>query len=190
MTVKKIRLIRTEGVPDELFAFAKMLYDRRFSGLFEVIPSEGQIALEGKKFRSGLKGKQYLADGILLDGAKEKYDSIVMIITSADIYTHGTNYIFGLATIGVGLVSSSRIDPKFWDFVPEIYHYSEKGKEFFLRQFGKVLLHELGHALSLGHCQEVQCVMRYSNSPFELYSKGEDYCHRCWSRLIGFIKGK
>ncbi|MCX8182300.1 MAG: hypothetical protein N3D12_04205 [Candidatus Methanomethyliaceae archaeon] len=181
--MERLKLIRTEEVPDEIFDFARMHYERRFSGILGVEASEAKISLGEKGFRSGSKGRQYLADDILREGGERANSGIVIIITSVDIYTHGTNYIFGLATLGVGLISSARIDPKFWDFVPEIKYYAGMGEKFFLIQFGKVLLHELGHALSLGHCQEPRCVMRYSNSPLDLYSKGEDYCAMCWDRL-------
>ncbi|MEM4216526.1 MAG: hypothetical protein QXZ09_00740 [Candidatus Methanomethylicaceae archaeon] len=185
--MRRLRLIRTEGVPDEVFDFARALYEKRFSGLLEVEVPGREVTLEGKRHRLGIRGMQYLADDILRDGGSEGGGAAI-VITSADIYTYGTNYIFGLATIGAGLVSTARIDPNFWDFLPEIYRYSEKGKGFFLRQLGKVLLHELGHALSLGHCHEPGCVMRYSNSPIELYSKGEDYCAGCWKKLVSFLR--
>ena len=152
----------------------------------EIELSGRELSLGGKRSRPGAKGRQYLADEILSECGCEE-NGVTIVITSVDIYTHGTNYIFGLATIGAGLVSYARIDPNFWDFAPEIHHYSERGKGFFLRQLGKVLLHELGHALSLGHCQDPCCVMRYSNSPLELYFKGEDYCVRCWSKLVTLL---
>ncbi|MGC8936743.1 MAG: hypothetical protein ACP5KV_05195 [Candidatus Methanomethylicaceae archaeon] len=180
---KKLILIGTEGLPDEVMDFAKVHYRRRFSGYLEVESSGTKISLEPVPFRSGVKGKQYLADEILKKGMELEHGIAVIVITSVDIYTLGTNYIFGLATHGAGLVSYARIDPRFWDFVPEIYHYSEEGKDFLFKQIGKVLLHEFGHALSLGHCDERGCVMRYSNSPIELYNKGEDYCRRCWDRI-------
>ncbi|MEM2080632.1 MAG: hypothetical protein QW104_08140 [Nitrososphaerota archaeon] len=185
--MRRLRLIRTEGVPDEVFDFARALYEKRFSGLLEVEVSGREVTLEGKRHRPGARGMQYLADDILRDGGSEGGGAAI-VITSADIYTYGTNYIFGLATIGAGLVSTARIDPNFWEYVPEISYYSNMGREFFLKQLGKVLLHELGHTFSLGHCHEPCCVMRYSNSPFELYSKGEDYCAGCWSRLVSFLK--
>jgi len=184
--MKKLLIIGTDGVQDEILHFAKRHLDR-FSGRLRVEVSTNRISLEEKTFRPGPKGRQYLADEILEDGIRLVEDGIVIIVTSSDIYTRGTNYIFGLATLGAGLVSSARIDPKFWEFVPEIKYYADMGEVFFLRQFGKVILHELGHALSLGHCQEPGCVMRYSNSPFELYSKGEDYCCQCWGRLTKFL---
>lgn len=181
---KRLTLINTEGLPSEVREFAKVHYGRRFSGYLEVESSETKIGLESVPFRSGVKGKQYLADEILRKGMELKHGIAVIVITSVDIYTPGTNYIFGLATLGAGLVSYARIDPSFWDFVPEIYHYSRRGKDFLFKQIGKVLLHEFGHALSLGHCDERGCVMRYSNSPIELYNKGEDYCWRCWDRIV------
>ncbi|MGQ9759384.1 MAG: hypothetical protein ACUVQ5_02270 [Candidatus Methanomethylicaceae archaeon] len=187
--MRVLRLVCTEGVEGELLEFAKVHYERRFGGYLDTEVLDTLIDLTRVIFRSGAKGRQYLADGILQEGLKERGGGIVIVITSADIYTHGTNYIFGLATHGGGVVSSARIDPSFWDGFSEIFKYRSLGKEYFLRQFGKVLLHEVGHALSLSHCNDPGCVMRYSNSPIELYSKGEEYCKRCWKDLVLNLRG-
>jgi predicted Zn-dependent protease len=189
---KILKLIRTEGVSDQLIEFAKEVYRKKFYGYLEVEVARDEIDLGSVPFRAGIKGRQYLADEILEEGLRlvSARGGVVIIITCEDIYTHGTNYIFGLATTGGGLISSARIDPKFWDGVPEIFHYSKGGDEFFLKQFAKVLLHEAGHALSLDHCKDLGCVMHYSNSPLELYSKGGDFCSRCWNRLVANLGAK
>ncbi|MBC7113311.1 MAG: hypothetical protein H5T34_04740 [Candidatus Methanomethyliales bacterium] len=190
--MKILKLIRTEGVSDHLIEFAKRIYRKKFFGYLEVEVVKDEIELGSMPFRAGIKGKQYLADEILKEGIRLSgiRGGVVIIITCEDIYTHGTNYIFGLATSGGGLISSARIDPKFWDEVPEIFYYSKEGSNFFLKQFAKVLLHEVGHALSLVHCEDLGCVMRYSNSPLELYSKGEDFCRGCWTRLVANLGTK
>lgn len=176
--MKKIILAITEGSNHELLEIAENSYRKKFSNLKVY---ENSIPITKVPFRINIKGeKQYLADAILMKGVPlvEK-NSILIIVTDFDIYTHGTNYIFGLATKHMGIVSSARIDPKFWDLFPEIYQYTIMGKEFFIKQYEKVLLHELGHTISLTHCSNIKCVMKYSNSPIELYSKGEDYCEKC-----------
>ncbi len=184
--VKVLKLIQTEKVPDQLMEFAREVYRKKFFGYLVVEIARDEIGLGSMPFRAGIKGKQYLADEILEEGLRRGSvrGGVVIIITCEDVYTLGTNYIFGLATSGGGLISSARIDPKFWDGVPELFHYSKEGNEFFLKQFAKVLLHEVGHALSLDHCKDLGCVMRYSNSPIELYSKGEDFCNGCWNKLV------
>jgi len=184
--LRKINIIATEKTSEKLLEIAKDCYSRKFSKYLNVDILSEVISLEDIHYRINFKGfRQYFADLILEKGMKFKDEnSIVIIITSSDIYTYGTNYIFGLATKGIGIISSARIDPNFWNDIPEIYEYSKKGEEFFIRQFSKVLLHEFGHTLSLSHCNKINCVMYYSNSPIELYHKGEDYCKDCWNRII------
>ncbi|MEM0231520.1 MAG: archaemetzincin [Candidatus Methanomethyliaceae archaeon] len=180
--MKKIILTITEGSNIELLKIAENCYRKKFLNLKILNKS---LPINDVPFRINFKGlKQYLADAILEKGYNLiEENSILIIITDFDIYTHGTNYIFGLATKYIGLISSARIDPKFWEMFPEIHYYSKMGKDFFIKQYEKVLLHELGHTISLPHCNNIECVMRYSNSPIELYSKGEDYCKKCWEYL-------
>lgn len=177
--MRKIILTITEGSDIELLKIAENCYKKKF---FNVKILNDSIPLSNIPYRMNFKGlKQYLADAILRGGfALKEENSTLIIVTNFDIYTYGTNYIFGLATKDVGLVSSARIDPRFWEIFPEMHYYSKMGRDFFIKQYEKVLLHEVGHTISLPHCNSIECVMRYSNSPIELYSKGEDYCKKCW----------
>lgn len=177
--MRKILLTMTEGSSIELLKIAEDCYRKK---AFNLKILDETISLSKVPFRMNFKGlRQYLADAILKEGMYlMEENSTLIIVTDFDVYTHGTNYIFGLATRNIGLISSARIDPRFWEGFPEIFNYSKMGRDFFVKQCEKVLLHELGHTISLPHCNEAKCVMRYSNSPMELYSKGGDYCRRCW----------
>jgi len=161
---------------------------KRFKDYAHTEVSEKILDLEEFPYRTTAFGKQYLADALLQAGLQQREGGIVVVLTAADIYTGGTNYIFGLATFGSALVSSARIDPAFWRGIQEIFRHTSDGRSFFEGQCSKVLIHELGHALGLPHCDNWDCAMRYSNSPMELYRKGGDYCNTCWTRFLSNVR--
>ncbi len=51
----------------------------------------------------------------------------------------------------------------------------------------KLILHELGHLLGLGHCVNY-CVMRFSNNLLELDEKPDEFCEECKYKLVKVIK--
>jgi archaemetzincin len=79
-------------------------------------------------------------------------DACVLGITPADVYEPGTNFLFGLgsAVQHAALVATARF---------EIDRQADRGAE----RAAKAAVHELGHAIGLGHCQVPRCVMLYSN---------------------------
>jgi archaemetzincin len=105
-----------------------------------------------------------------------------LILTDVDIFAKFTNYVFGLAEMvqRVAVVSSCRIHPSFWG--------TKETKELFEEQWGKVVTHEFGHTLGLLHCNDWNCVMKYSNSPPELYKKGREFCGKCAGELDEIIR--
>jgi archaemetzincin len=113
--------------------------------------------------------------------AKDHY-LVAVILTDVDIFAKFTNYVFGLAEMvhRVAVVSSCRIHPSFWG--------TKENRENFEEQWGKVVTHEFGHTLGLLHCDDWNCVMKYSNSPAELYKKGREFCTKCAGELREIIK--
>jgi len=163
--------------------YAYNLYTTRLGDYLKVKVSDQRLNVEGFPYRVTRFGRQYLADAIIQEGWRLKGEGVLIMLTSSDIYTAGVNYVFGLAVRGCAVVSRARIDPAFWRGLDEVYTYTSKGRLFFEKQFGKVLIHEAGHTVGLPHCLNKSCVMLYSNSPLELYRKGEWFCRPCLERL-------
>lgn len=181
-------IVPMSELPDKDLDFTLDIYKKNFAEYATINTSDRILDALAFPFRQTIFGRQYLADAILQAGLEMRKDNTVVTLTSSDIYTSRMNYIFGLATHGSALISSARIDPGFWKGIPEIFQYSFEGRPFFERQYAKVLVHELGHALGLPHCDNWDCVMHYSNSPIELYRKGESYCKSCWNRFLLIIQ--
>lgn len=178
-----IEIVPTNDVANIDLDFALNTYKDAFIEYVNVKISNKVLNLDEFPYRITIFGKQYLADLILKAAIQMRRNDVIIVLTSTDIYTTGTNYIFGLATIGSALISSARINPSFWKGFEEIFHYTNKGRVFFEKQFKKVLIHEFGHTLGLPHCNDWNCVMHYSNSPIELYQKGDWFCINCWKEL-------
>lgn len=169
------------------FEYAFHLYSTKLGGYLKVKVSPTLLDIERFPYRATRFGRQYLSDAIIQEGLKLKGEGILIMLTSSDIYTAGANYVFGLAVEGCAIVSRARIDPAFWRGLNEVYAYASKGRSFFEKQFGKVLIHEAGHTIGLPHCFNESCVMLYSNSPLELYRKGEWFCPLCLKKLESML---
>jgi archaemetzincin len=126
------------------------------------------------------KRRQYAAEAFLSiaeDIRMKERCFASLVLTEVDIFATSTNYVFGLANLerGIAVVSSHRVHPSFWGIVER--------RDFFETQWGKVVTHEFGHTVGLLHCQDSSCVMKFSNSPSELYAKGTDFCKKCGREL-------
>ncbi|MCE4622793.1 MAG: archemetzincin [Desulfurococcales archaeon] len=103
-------------------------------------------------------------------------DLYVIAIVEGDGYSGGLNFVFGLATpsLRVASVYASRIK------------YGKQEAKF-KERLRKLILHELGHLLGLGHCVNY-CVMRFSNNLLELDEKPDEFCEECKYKLVKVIK--
>ncbi|MBN1690067.1 MAG: archaemetzincin family Zn-dependent metalloprotease [Dehalococcoidia bacterium] len=121
---------------------------------------------------------QYLSD-TLLDRLRqyEHKSKHVLGVTEADIFTHGLNFVFGQADSvnRVALISLNQLRDE---------HTLEGGDKLLLERSLKEAVHELGHTLGLGHCEDVKCVMHFSNSLVDTDVKGLYFCSRCRPKLI------
>lgn len=122
---------------------------------------------------------QYLSDA-LIDGLRqlENKSAHLLGVTEVSIFTHGLNFVFGQAD------SAGR--------VAVISLYQLRGENCGLPADGKLLIerslkeavHELGHTMGLGHCQDGNCVMHFSNSLIDTDIKSCYFCGRCQPKLM------
>jgi len=112
---------------------------------------------------------QYMAERIM-DEFRD--DGIQILVTKEDIYSKGSNYVFGEAEYrGPAVVSTKRLNPKFYD--------EEESNDLTFRRLKKEIIHELGHCFGLDHCDNEGCVMQYSSSTKAVDEKNDNFCDEC-----------
>lgn len=109
----------------------------------------------------------------------EKGMAWVLGVTSSDLYSEGLNFIFGIATMGgrEALISTSRLR-------------EGAGEKEYLSRVLKEALHELGHNLGLGHCENPSCVMHFSNTLSDTDRKRDEFCYICRASLPGWFSSE
>jgi archaemetzincin len=87
-------------------------------------------------------------------------------------------FVFGEAQLGgrCALMSGYRLHQDFYG-LPE-------DESLYLHRCEKEAVHELGHTLGLRHCDNFECVMRYSNSVADIDIKRNVFCPVC-SQTLG-----
>ncbi len=97
---------------------------------------------------------------------------LLVAVVAGDAYVPGLNFVFGLASPELGVAS--------------VYLVRILGDKL-LERLAKLVLHETGHLLGLGHCDNPACVMRFSNSLVDLDLKGDRFCPKCTAKLRGIF---
>ncbi|MFX1515059.1 MAG: hypothetical protein ACFFC6_02040 [Promethearchaeota archaeon] len=90
---------------------------------------------------------------------------ITVLMISRDAYVQGLNFVFGIASKGLGAIVS-------------VYRL-ENDPEFIQKE----ITHELGHVFGLSHCK-LPCVMTFSNSVWQAKLKNSTFCEKCRKELI------
>jgi archaemetzincin len=106
----------------------------------------------------------------LLQRVEKLPDDKVLGITDVDLFAQGLNFIFGQAdvTLGIAVISLARL----------------KEGDKFLERTAKEAIHELGHTLKIEHCENIECVMHFSNSLHDTDIKGVVFCSKCQPKLF------
>jgi archaemetzincin len=96
----------------------------------------------------------------------------VLGVTDRDLYMSGLRFVFGQAEAPgrTAVISMNRLN---WGV----------DDDAFLERCLKEAVHELGHTLGLGHCEDPDCVMHFSVSLADTDRKGHAYCAECSARL-------
>ncbi len=122
---------------------------------------------------------QYLSDTLLDNLRQHKQKSEHLLgITEISIFTHGLNFVFGQAD------SANRVALISLNHLRDENSLLAGGEKLLVERSLKEAVHELGHTLGLGHCEDVKCVMHFSNSLIDTDVKGLYFCSRCRPKLI------
>jgi len=121
----------------------------------------------------GLEAEQALA----LLSPTGRHDALTVGITGMDLRAAGLDYVFGYAVPerGVAVVSLTHLS--------EGTTGRRGGRRLLIERAAKEVLHEIGHLMGLGHCDQQQCVMRYSQALQDTDRKCCSYCSRCLKEL-------
>ena len=123
--------------------------------------------------------RQYDANSLLtMISQVAPHDAIKVIgMVRVDLYIPILTYIFGQAKLNgyTGVASLYRLRNEHYGLMPDY--------ELLIDRFSKVIIHELGHAFGLIHCNHPACVMRSSTYVEDLDQKEKQFCYRCRAEL-------
>ncbi|MEM2930167.1 MAG: archaemetzincin family Zn-dependent metalloprotease [Thermoproteota archaeon] len=99
-------------------------------------------------------------------------------ITDVDLYAGSLNFVFGEAILNGedAVISLHRLRPEFYGDPPD--------RKLFEMRMLKEAVHELGHTFGLTHCENPECVMRFSNSIIDTDIKKAQPCLKCQVKLF------
>lgn len=120
--------------------------------------------------------RQYNSSIILLNISKyamSQQADRILGITDHDLYVPGLNFVFGQAQHPgkAAIISLYRLKPEFYGRPSNVKLFEDR--------VVKEAIHEVGHTVGLGHCQNSACVMYFSNSILDTDRKNSALCSRC-----------
>jgi archaemetzincin len=114
---------------------------------------------------------QYRAEA-LLEQACQAVAGRVLVITDADLYAPGLNFVFGMA------------DRPGRAAVVSLHRLRLEADAALLRErLLKEALHEIGHMFGLAHCFDPHCVMSFSDSLSDADHKSHRFCRACQAKF-------
>jgi archaemetzincin len=140
-----------------------------------LIPCEILAPIGEPSFAFNLTRQQHSSTEILASLAQRGTPDTwrLLGVTSLDLYIPILTFVFGEAQIGgnAAVISLHRLRDEFYGLPPNI---------LLLRQrMLKEAVHELGHTLSLPHCEDYQCVMSSSHGIELVDLKSSHFCRAC-----------
>ena len=173
-----IQLLPFGSVPAELLAELRGGLSREFLVRCDVLPPEPEA-----QFAFNVTRQQYLSTEILAHMVKRRTPEAnrILGVTLADLYIPILTFVFGEAQLqgSCALVSAHRLRQEFYGLPPN--------RTVFHERLLKEATHELGHTLSLAHCEDYQCVMSPSHGVERIDLKSTHFCTSCWT-VVGARK--
>jgi len=168
--VKRIQLLPFGSVPTELLAELRNGLSRGFQVPCEILPPEPE-----PRFAYNITRQQYLSTEILAQMVKRETPdaSRLLGITVVDLYIPILTFVFGEAQLkgSCALVSAHRLRQEFYGLPGNTGLFHER--------LLKEATHELGHTLTLSHCEDYQCVMAPSHGVEWIDLKTSNFCSAC-----------
>jgi archaemetzincin len=172
--VNRIQLLPFGSVPPELLAALRGGLSREFAMPCELLEPEPDPL-----FAYNLTRQQFHSTEILaaLTRRASPDDCRTLGITLFDLYIPILTFVFGEAQLkgNCAVVSAHRLHQEF---------YGLPADENLLRErLLKEAVHELGHTLTLSHCEDYQCVMSPSHGVEWIDLKSSHFCRACRSSV-------
>ena len=165
-----IQLLPFGSVPAELLAELRDGLSREFLVRCDVLPPESD-----PRFAFNVTRQQYLSTEILANMVKRGTPEAARIlgVTLVDLYIPILTFVFGEAQLqgSCALVSAHRLRQEFYGL--------PANRMVFQERLLKEATHELGHTLSLAHCEDYQCVMSPSHGVERIDLKSTHFCTSC-----------
>jgi len=168
--VKRIQLLPLGSVAQDLLSDLAAGLACEF-----LIPCEILTPLGEPSFAYNVTRQQHSSTEILASLAQHDTPNTwrLLGVTSLDLYIPILTFVFGEAQLGgnCAVISSHRLRDEFYGLPPNILQFRERVL--------KEAVHELGHTLSLDHCEGYQCVMSASHGIELVDLKSSRFCANC-----------
>ncbi len=170
--MNRIQLLPFGSVPAELLAELRDSLRQEFLAACEILSAEPE-----PRFAFNVTRQQYLSTEILAYMLKRKTPESTRLlgVTLVDLYIPILTFVFGEAQMqgSCALVSAHRLRQEFYGLPANHALYRER--------LLKEATHELGHTLTLAHCEDYQCVMAASHGVEWIDLKTSGFCSSCRS---------
>lgn len=168
--MNRIRLLPLGSIPQQVLADLAHGITAEYRLPCELLPSEPDPA-----FAFNVTRQQYSSTEILAVVAKRctPHGGRLLAVTPVDLYIPILTFVFGEAQLhgSAAVVSYHRLRQEFYGLPPDtaILH----------QRLVKESVHELGHTLSLPHCDDYECVMAPSHAVEWIDLKRSRFCSVC-----------